>query len=67
MWYKNANASRNLTWIYTHGSVDVHTTFAARRYQLVVNVFQASILCLFNSNDSLTVAEIKAFTKMPDE
>jgi len=67
LWYKNTNTSRQLTWLLTHGQVEVHTLFTPRKYQLIVNVFQASILCLFNQDEIITVADIKQATRMPEE
>lgn len=33
-------------------------TYTTKKYQLITNVFQASILCLFNENSELTCAQI---------
>jgi hypothetical protein len=57
--YKNKFQNREIAWLYNHGSVNVATNYLNKKYQLVVNVFQTAILCLFNSTDSLTYGEIK--------
>ena len=38
-----------------------------RKYQLTTNVFQATILCLFNDKDELTCQEIKQETQIEDQ
>ena len=41
--------SKQLTWLYQFGSVEIGTLFTgAKKYLLTVNVAQACILCLFN-------------------
>ena len=67
LWYKNANTSRQLTWLYTNGSVELHMLYTPKKYQFIVNVFQATILCLFNEVDELTVKQIMQRTTMPPE
>lgn len=37
-----------------------------KNYQIVVNVFQAAILCLFNEHDQLTVQELKDRCQLSD-
>jgi hypothetical protein len=41
--------------------------FTKKKYQLVVNLFQAAVLCLFNEHDELTCKQIKETTNMPKE
>lgn len=48
LWYKNANNNKQLTWLYSNGSVEIGLLYTEKKYQLTCNVFQASILCLFN-------------------
>lgn len=56
LWYKNSNMSKQLTWLYQFGSVEIGTLFTgAKKYLLTVNVAQACILCLFNEG----IADIK--------
>lgn len=58
MFFKQKQSNRTLTWLYGYGSVEVGTLFTAKKYQLLVNVFQASILSLFNENEILTCGQI---------
>ena len=67
MWYKNANTNRILSWAYSCGSVELYMLYTPKRYQLTLNIFQASILCLFNENDELNCLQIKEMTNMPVE
>ena len=67
LWYKNSNSNKNLNWAYSNGSVELHMIYTAKRYQLTLNVFQASILCLFNFQDEITCRQIKELTNMPVE
>jgi hypothetical protein len=41
--------------------------YTTKKYQLVISLFQAAILCLFNEHDELTCAKIKELTNMPKE
>ena len=50
-WYKNKNQNRQMTWSFLHGQVEMQTSFAAKRYTVVVNCYQAAILDLFNEKD----------------
>ena len=63
--YKHKNSNRQLTWLYLNGSVEVAMLEAAKKYQLVVNVAQASVLCLFNEKDVISCGEIKTMTRIP--
>jgi cullin 3 len=39
---------------------------SAKRYQLVVNVYQACVLCLFNTQDEYSFDELKQLTQIQD-
>jgi len=56
MWYKNKHNNRNLIWLYGNGSVELINLTTEKKYQLVLNVFQSAILCLFNERDEVTCA-----------
>lgn len=66
-WYKSQNSSKTLTWLYSNGQVEMQTLFSAKKYQLIVNVYQACILCLFNKDEEITCAQIKQMCEMGDE
>jgi len=42
------------------------TYITKKRYQLVVNVYQACVLCLFNTREKITFDEIKQMTQISD-
>ena len=49
---------KTLNWLYQYGSTELQTNYTATTLILVTNVFQASVLCLFNDSSELTVEEI---------
>ena len=65
MWYKQKNSNRKMTWLYGNGTVEMACLQAKKKHQLVINVFQASILSLFNQHDELTCRQIVEATRMP--
>jgi len=68
LWYKNANSNKQLTWLYSNGSVEIGLLFTDKKYILTCNVFQASILCLFNSDIAdISCRDIMQQSNMPKE
>ena len=65
--FKQKNSNRTLTWLYGYGSVELQMTYTAKKYQLITNVFQASILCLFNKAEEITCSELLEKTAMGQE
>ena len=52
--------------MYQFGQLELHPTYITERnYQLVVNVFQATVLSLFNDVSKLTYKEIAEKTTVP--
>ena len=49
------------------GQAELHTHHTAKKYQLIVNVFQAAILCLFNESDILSCEQIKTKLNLDNE
>jgi len=67
-WYMHKHQNHQLIFSFTNGAVELQTTFTqAKKYILVVNCYQASILGLFNEIDSLTVAQILEQTQVPKD
>ena len=67
-WFKSKNQNRQLTWMNAHGQVELQTTFTqGKKYTLVVNTFQAAILCMFNEGDNFTCRQIKERTHVAKE
>lgn len=48
LYYKNKNSNRKLEWLFSQGNVELITLYSQKKYQIVINVAQASILYLFN-------------------
>ncbi len=63
-YFKTKNTNKTLTWLFQHGQVELTTTYTKKKYQLITNVFQASILCLFNEDNEITCAQIKNRTQI---
>jgi len=57
--YSKKFSSRKLHWLFSHGNLQMQTNYLAKKYIMQVNVYQASILSLFNENQVLTYAQIK--------
>ena len=52
-----------MTWLFSYGQVELQTTYTKdKKYLLVVNTFQAAILCLFNDEDEITCSQITTKT-----
>ena len=58
LFFKQKNSNRTLTWLYAYGQVELQMTFTPKKYQLITNVFQAAILCLFNESTETTNSQI---------
>lgn len=65
--YTKKFANRTLVWLFNQGNLLVKTTYLSKNYQIIVNCPQATILNLFNQNDSLTCKEIKERTNLSKE
>lgn len=63
--YTHKHHNRRLEWLFHNGQCEVQPLFGEKPYQLVVNVFQATILDLFNQQDSFTVQELMNRTQIP--
>ena len=66
-YYAGKHHGRNLTWLLGFGQCELTTTFAQKRYTLIVNPYQASILLLFNRMPVLTIGQIHETTKLTDK
>ena len=56
--YKQKFSNREINWLVCHGTVELKTTYLSRTYQIEATVYQTSIMCLFNENETLTFKEI---------
>lgn len=67
MFYKNKHQNRNISWLYNNGQAEILTTFTAKKFQVICNVFQASVLSLYNDEDVLTYKELLERTNIQEE
>ena len=63
--YLSKFPNRKLTWLYQHGTCEVHPTFTQKPFTLQVNVFQATVLDCFNQKQTWTYKELEDATKIP--
>jgi cullin 1 len=56
--YSRRTQHRRLQWIHSLGTVTVASNLGGKRFDLVMNTYQALILMLFNDTDSLSVEDI---------
>ena len=65
--YSKRTQHRRLQWIHSLGTATVASRFPGeKRFDLVMNTYQAVILLLFNDHQSLTVEQISHMTKLED-
>jgi hypothetical protein len=63
--YKASATQKTLTWLHSHGMVTMHSKFGSVQYKMIVNTYQACVLCLFNSQAEISVQEVASQT-FPD-
>ena len=54
-------------WVFNHGNLQLETTYLKKKYQLMVNCFQATVLSLFNEHDELTVKDCREKTQISEK
>lgn len=65
--YSKRTQHRRLQWIHSLGTATVAARFPDnKRFDLVMNTYQALLLGLFNEHNSLTIEQITAMTKLDD-
>ena len=65
LFYSQKHHNRRLEFHYQNGQCEVQPRFTEKGYWLVTNVFQATILDLFNQSDSFTVQELMNRSQIP--
>eukprot|EP00922_Rhytidocystis_sp_ex-Travisia-forbesii_P057480 GHVS01085127.1.p1 GENE.GHVS01085127.1~~GHVS01085127.1.p1 ORF type:complete len:861 (-),score=151.20 GHVS01085127.1:378-2960(-) len=58
---------RKLTWAHGLGNTVVASVFPSRRYDLICNPYQACLLLLYNTYNSLDLATVKRLLNIQDE
>lgn len=69
--YLEKHTGRKLSWQTSVGAAELRATFGSgpdkyRRHELCVSSYQMCILLLFNNKDTLTLAQIRTHTHVPD-
>jgi cullin 3 len=68
--YLGKHTGRKLKWQTSAGAAELKVSFGTppnvRRHELCVSTYQMCILMLFNDRDTLTLAEIRTQTHIPD-
>jgi cullin 3 len=69
--YLEKHTGRKLSWQTSAGAAELRATFGTgpdkyRRHELCVSTYQMCILLLFNNKDTLTLAQIRSQTHVPD-
>eukprot|EP01060_Flectonema_neradi_P012917 TRINITY_DN1970_c0_g1_i1.p1 TRINITY_DN1970_c0_g1~~TRINITY_DN1970_c0_g1_i1.p1 ORF type:complete len:764 (+),score=141.53 TRINITY_DN1970_c0_g1_i1:35-2326(+) len=63
--YDARTQSRKLRWVHSLGTVTLDALFNKQKFQLQMNIFQASILLLFNLQDSYSGEDIVKALALP--
>lgn len=65
--YLSEHTGRKLSWQTSAGAAELRATFKdGRRHELCVSTYQMCILLLFNEETTLTLAQIRMRTQIPD-
>jgi cullin 3 len=70
--YLDKHTGRKLKWQTNTGAAELKVTFGTgpdkyRRHELCVSTYQMCILLLFNDKETLTLAQIRQQTQIPDQ
>lgn len=61
------DSGRKLNWHWQNSKTEVKTSSFDKKYTFLCNLYQATVLLLFNDSTSLTISEIEGATKLPVE
>ncbi|KAI0651391.1 Cullin-domain-containing protein [Trametes meyenii] len=65
-YYKKKHQGRKLDWDHALGTATLKTRFKGGEKELSVSLYQAVVLLLFNTDETLSYADIKAQTRLED-
>jgi hypothetical protein len=66
-YYKQIHTGKNLIWVAGMGDCEVKTLFLPKPYTFMVSVYQATLISLYNRQESYTFAELRTHSALPDE
>jgi len=64
--YKKNHKGHVLNWDHSLGNASIKATFKSGQKELLVSLYQAVVLVLFNDADEISFKDIKAMTSMDD-
>ncbi|GMI76049.1 cullin 1, AUXIN RESISTANT 6, INCURVATA 13 [Hibiscus trionum] len=65
--YETKTKHRKLTWIHSLGTCHLNGKFKPKQIELIVSIYQAAVLLLFNESDRLSYSEIVAQLNLTHE
>ncbi|KAJ7057195.1 Cullin [Mycena amicta] len=66
-YYQTKHSGRKLTWLHNYSKNDLRTNYTNQKYILMTSAYQAAVLLQYNRNDTLSLQELQAATKISDE
>ncbi|KAJ7508747.1 Cullin [Mycena galericulata] len=66
-YYQTKHSGRKLTWLHNYSKNELRTNYTNQKYILMTSAYQAAVLLQYNRNDTLSLQELEAATKIaPD-
>ncbi|KAF5382559.1 hypothetical protein D9615_002947 [Tricholomella constricta] len=66
-YYQIKHSGRKLTWLWNYSKNELRTNYLNQKYILMTSSFQMAVLLQYNSNDTLSLAELLAATSIPKD
>ncbi|KAJ7202549.1 Cullin [Mycena pura] len=66
-YYQTKHSGRKLTWLHNYSKNELRTNYTNQKYILMTSAYQAAVLLQYNRNDTLSLQELQAATKISDE
>ncbi|KAJ7623344.1 ubiquitin-protein ligase [Roridomyces roridus] len=66
-YYQTKHSGRKLTWLHNYSKNELRTNYLNQKYILMTSAYQAAVLLQYNRNDTLSLQELEAATKIAPE
>nr|GAT58085.1 ubiquitin-protein ligase [Mycena chlorophos] len=66
-YYQTKHSGRKLTWLHNYSKNELRTNYTNQKYILMTSAYQAAVLLQYNRNDTLSLQELQAATKISDD
>ncbi|KAJ7098549.1 Cullin [Mycena belliarum] len=66
-YYQTKHSGRKLTWLHNYSKNELRTNYTNQKYILMTSAYQAAVLLQYNRNDTLSLGELQAATKISEE